>query len=428
MGGLLGLGKLLDPAMIGTMAKNIAAGVPKQPGGLTGFFQNPLVLQLLAAGGLDISQGTGGKNTLAALMQNISSQNFMGPNGIFSKIIGGGMPGVSAKMTDKGVTIDMARETPIGQPGPNPGQTGIAPLSPGGADVNAGQGGTPLTSQNGLGGLRDYLNPFSGSQLNFDPSNLAGVDPQLFMQAIGAKLQGEGLASQRLSDIADIIYKRNLAEYNSRMAGVAEANVPINKMDAETAQFDAYRKWMEMVTEDKRTELQKNYDAAKKEGFSGPIWEFKAYDETGDWANYQQMKKEGSFKGNFKQYMDKYANKGTTINLSPFEQTRQRGLADIQTEVISGDFSSTIESKLSKLDTLWGEFTPEVKEFGAKYGLDNTKATTLFYQKKVLDEMDKEVRQAFARDVSGEAHRVERKADGWYVDGKLTVRNPYARR
>ena len=68
------------------------------------------------------------------------------------------------------------------------------------------------------------MNPFASSQLDFSASDLAGIDPQLLTQALQLKLSGEALKGRRISDIADIEYKRQLgAEAEARTKAIPAA-------------------------------------------------------------------------------------------------------------------------------------------------------------------------------------------------------------
>jgi hypothetical protein len=224
------------------------APAPVDPAGggfLNKLFSNKSAMQMLGAMGADFLGHTGGKNTFATLSQGIASKNY---SDLLKNILGGKHPGVDAKLTDKGINLNIARETPVGEPGPDPGVTGLPPLTnaqvagavPGKQGAVAMPGSAPPIANASVPtptpapnqGV-DSLNPFSGSQLDFTGLDLAGVDPQLITQALQFKLAGDELGFKKISELADMQYKENT------LANATKKLQPeINKTLAETEKLN----------------------------------------------------------------------------------------------------------------------------------------------------------------------------------------------
>lgn len=279
---------------------NAAAGLgvgASSPGLLNQLFSNKLLMQMLAAGGADIAGATGGKNTLAAITQNIASGNY---SKMLSSILGGGIPG--AKMTADAAGVKLT--LPNQQAGATPaGSTPAAPAAP-------AQQAAPAV---GLPSLEN-LNPFASSQLNFSASDLAGVDPSLITQALSLKLQGDQFAQQRISDAVDAEYKQGMIQYYKDLARISTDQNEIDRLNALT-------NFLEAATKDQRTSLQKEFAEAKEAGFEGEIWDFKAHSETGDWRNYIRAKNQALESGkktfpSFEEWLTKHERtRATQVNV-----------------------------------------------------------------------------------------------------------------
>lgn len=394
-----GIGDLIAPmsAALGVAAKPVAQG-----NWLTNLFSNKAFLQLLGAAGTDISGGTGGKNTIAALTSLIGSQNFMKR---FGDILGAGG---DVKITSEGAKINIPA-----------GGAGATATATAGASGGAKGTATPDilgTLSSVLGGSR----PFSPSQTDVPVSDLAGLDPQTLAQGMGLHLQAVGLEQEKVKDLADAVYKQGLLNYYQRQTDLQASGQEIDKTEADTARLNAYQKWVEMVTKDERTELQKNFEQAREEGFNGKIWEFKAYDETGDWFNYTKYRDDEKAAGRKPIGWEQWLTKHETTRaprFTPFETKMQTEAASAQSSVMAPDFFTKIQEELSKDKRSW-RVTEQVEATATKYGVSEEAARTAIQKAKMIDEADKRIRQAF------KGQTVTEDKVGWYVDGKLVVRKP----
>lgn len=323
---------------------------------LTNLLGNKMFQELLGAAGADISQGTGGKNTLAALTKNIASQNY---SKILQQILGGGMPGTEAKISDKGLTLNLARETPVGEAGPNPGQTGIPQMGGGASQGTPGRG------------MEDYLNPFGQGLSNLSASDLAGLDPQMLTQALGLKLQGEQFKQQVLSNIQDRLLKsRNIDVMENYYQGLLReqaANTEVDKVKAATA-------LIKEMNEDQRTELQKNYEYAKEQGYKGSLAEFKVLSDDPSSIreyNYAKTPEGGGFKGSYMDFITKKAAAGA-VRISLGEKVEEKEAFDKlgARSFFRGDWTKEID----KIDTS-DEGVFNLSQSYIKEGMSPTDAT-----------------------------------------------------
>jgi len=115
----------------------------------------------------------------------------------------------------------------------------------------------------------------------------------------------------------------------------------------------------------------------------------------------------------------------TTINIGNKVETATKvkeatDKVSRQSSVRSPDFASKITEKLMKNKQDWYSFN-EADSLSKKKGIPYEQAQKKIQRLKVLKEMDLQIRTAFS------GQQVEIKADGWYVNGKLEVRNPYGK-
>jgi|WetSurMetagenome_2_1015567.scaffolds.fasta_scaffold42515_2 hypothetical protein len=288
-------------------------------GKIKDLFKNKQFIQMLGANGADLLGNTPGKNSYAALSQNISSQGY---SKLLENILGGKHPGVDAKLSDKGLALNILRETPVDQSGPNPGQTGIPQMQTGGGTTNGGgttgipanagaisaapgttpstsvtpAPGTTPTSSNSMQDLIKQLSgqgPFAPGQLDFSGVDLAGVSPELITQALQLKLQGEQVGNQRMQDIANALYQQGQLEHGKVEEGLTQQ---LRKSEQQNADTNTAK-----LTQDKKPDMQKQFEFAQtKEGgeFKGSFSDFKDSTDTGDWKNYQHYVDEEKSAGN----------------------------------------------------------------------------------------------------------------------------------
>ena len=85
-----------------------------------------------------------------------------------------------------------------------------------------------------------------------------------------------------------------------------------------------------------------------------------------------------------------------------------------------GDFHQTVTEDLMKDRSKWGY--PDQFEYYKGQGFTEDKALEMSQKLMVLKEMDAQIRSAY------KDQKVEKRRDGWYVEGKLVQRNPYGRK
>ncbi len=351
---------------------------------LNDIFSNPLILQYLSGIGSGLVEGGfkgGVKNAGAITQQNISTQNYMK---MLTRMLGGDMSDGGKMTMDKdGMKLSLP---------PSTSPTQMDSPMPGGSKLNNMEG---------------QFNPFASGQPSFSVSDLAGLNPELISQALQLTMQQEGMKQKSVNDVVNQALNLKQIEYYGSLIEENKAQAEIAKGKNEIEAFKA-------LTKDERTELRKNYEFAKEEGFKGSLVDFKNSGGTPTSYDEYKLAKEEGYKGKFTDFITMKAKAGsTTIQLSPFEQTRQRELAQSQADVMSPSFSSNVTKDLSKSN-------PEDWAYPAE--ASSVEDIPRIQQIRTLREMDSRIRQAFSED------KIERKSDGWYRNGKLIVRNPYARR
>ena len=238
-----------------------------------------------------------------------------------------------------------------------------------------------------VSGIRtDYTAPertrrpvgYNPSASPLDSADLVGLTPENISQALQLKFAGEELGRKRLADLSRTGYY-----------GAA-----IEKMRAETAAIPAKQfisAW-KVATEDERTAAMKNYDFAVSQGYEGKFEE---------WLTS----------------LAEASGKSTERILADFVAKKGAGTA---LELAGPDFVQDVRTDLMKDRSKWG-FPPAYEGLVGK-GLDETKALDLSQKMMVIEEMDTRVRSFY------KGKEVERRSDGWYVGGRLVVRNPYGGR
>lgn len=230
----------------------------KGVGGLAGWVKDnsKLLSQYLAAAGMDAAEGGGlGKNFNGVTMQQNSSDSM---TQLLTKLLGGGMPGVEAKIGDKGLSINVTRETPAGQPGPDPRTTGIAPIAtPGqGATAPAAAPATPaqpqaapqqggVTLQSLFGGVR----PFSADLSGVSASDLVGLSPELILQALQLDQGQEQINDQKYRDIVNAHYNMGMLDDAQKRTALSAQELPIKAQDSNTRYLNAISEWAKMGRE-----------------------------------------------------------------------------------------------------------------------------------------------------------------------------------
>ena len=378
-------------------------------GGLSNLLQNKLFLQYLSGAGADISSGKGlGANVNNITQQNISSQNMAK---LLQQVLG--PDGTKATLSNTGINLTIPKETALFSnllQGTEPGGLWEGMAAPLGTpkEANAAPVATPS-----MGGGSSVANPFDETVSSFNPtaSDLAGLTAQDISSVIGAKMQ-------RDASIADSVYKGKLSEnIDSEIAArTPRFEIPgIGKVNA-----SQYLDWQKLQQSNKPTEA-KLYEYALQQGFKGSFMEFKDSAITTHKKDYDEAVR-GGYKGSFNTWMTQMAKAGA-INLGDkVAEKKALGGAQSQLDVMSPDYARTVSSKTVDAKGWNYKNMAAIDDIVKKYpNLSQEQATQALKMATVRKIMDGEIKQAF------QDQKVQYTKDGWYVDGKLVVRDPYAK-
>ena len=367
--------------------------------GLGDLFKNKLFLQYLSSAGGAMSNG----QPVGGALNNVTQQQIQNTNYVdmLSKILGGKNPGTSAKIDDKGLTINMARETPVGVPGPDPGTTGIpkmmdSPMTP------------PVKSSNPAG---VDVNPFVSGLPNFSASELAGLTPELITQALGFKANQEQSALE--------------AEYKKKVMQQIDSQIQQDRDQAEIAKIKAEkidpldelnpievpgigqltnRQWNALPKEEQLYSIYAKTKDPKDRLLSRD--EFRNMDPGAQEKFLRSLMKDPALK-KFAMEFEKL--KSTTINLSPFDQTTQRNQANAISDALSPEF----ETRVMKDYDVFSD--PRYKKLKAQ-GISHSEAKTRAARLAAISKIDEALSQAYKN--IGKTVTTDNKT-GWFVDGKM---------
>lgn len=318
-------------------------------------------LQMLMAGGADVAQGTGGTNLNAAVQGNIQSQSMLK---LLKTLLG--PDGTKATFSNTGMNLTIPKETEmfksmLGSEGTFSPDPSLAPSSS--STINSID--TPK-----MGGGASFINPFVEGQpgINAVPeisgADLAGLTAKDVSTALGIKQAQDQLKQQSYRDLVDATYKGSVIKREERSAITDEAykkaltekaladienDKPIYKTDQglmlNAKDYLAYQK---LVKED-QTPAMKNYDYAKKNGFTGSFMEFQDASTTTHKKDYDEAVK-GGYKGSFQTWMEAMAKAGA-INLGDLMK-KESELTKLQGEKYFGnpDWTRDLQSHIGSKD------------------------------------------------------------------------------
>lgn len=326
-------------------------------GGLAGWMRDnsKALSQYLAAAGMDAAEGGGlGKNFNNVTMQRNSSDSM---TQLLTQLLGGGMPGVEAKIGDKGISINMSRETPAGQPGPDPRTTGIAPLaqpSQGGAthaQAPTAPASDPVqtSSVQPEGRLRPFFSDLSG----VSASDLVGLSPELILQALQLDQGQEQINDQKYRDYVNAQYNMGMLSDAQKRTALSEQRLPIEQMEAETGRLNTLHNFWKLATEDDRTPMMKEYEYAQEQGYEGNLEDWKVISGDPETIKlYKASIADGSFTGGLWDFIRSKAKAGaTSVNINnKVEEDLSRGY--VQSRLVMYDpvaRESAINAELKKL-------------------------------------------------------------------------------
>jgi len=234
----------------------------------------------------------------------------------------------------------------------------------------------------------------SASPLDVAGADLAGLTPEMISQALQLKFAGEELERKKLADIAEAGYYGAAAR----------------KMEAETV---ALTPSIDVPGLGKFTneEFVKIWTAATKDQRSAAVELYEYYAD--------QERSQGRTPKSIEDWTLQVAEasgKSLAEIMAEFMAKKEAGTA---LDLAGPDFPSDVKKDLMKDRSTWGYPSGYDRWLEKGYGADE--ALDLSQKAAVLREMDSRIRSFY----KGES--VERRKNGWYVDGKLKVRNPYGR-
>jgi len=378
----------------------------------TGLLQNKLFLQYLAglgadlsAAGADTSKGFQPTNVNAITQQNIQSQNMMK---LLKTLLG--PDGTKATFSNTGINLTIPKESQM-----------LSNILQGTGEGGVWEGmapplGAPKIQPNQAsmqGGGSTVVNPFVENQSSFDisPSDLAGLTTQDISTVLGMKMK-------RDENIADSAYKAKLMENIDSEIEARRPKFEIPGIGAVNA--SQYMDWLRLNNEKKPNEA-KLYEYAIAQGFKGSFEDFENRTKTTHMKDYEAAV-QGGYKGDFNTWLTQLAKAGA-INLgAEIEKKKALGGVQSQLDVMSPDYARNIISKTVGVKGWEYDNMSAIDDIIKKHpGLSQDQATQALKMATVRSTMDREIKQAFS------GQEVIYSKDGWYVDGKLVVRDPYAK-
>lgn len=247
-------------------------------------------------------------------------------------------------------------------------------------------------AQEGLGRIEGVptptppvINP-SASPLDIGGAGLAGLTPQDITQALQLKFGAEEIRRKTIADISEATYRETAIR---KMEVETEALTPSIEVPGfgKLTRKEALS-WYKTTSRDERTAAKKNYDEAVNQGYEGT----------------------------FETWLMSLAKAAGGI--PEFAAKRRIGKEiDVESKLAGPDFPQTVREDLMKDKSTWG-YPPMYESFILK-GYDEATAIDLGQKSMTIKEMDSRIRSFY------KGKKVERRRDGWYVDGELKVRNPY---
>jgi len=347
---------------------------------MASLFDNKLFLQYLSGAGASIAAGKGPAEGLNAVTQQaIKTQNY---SKVLQKMLSGEIP-------DEGSITFKNGEATFKVPAPAKPQGDVADAlggySPPETTPQVPQ--VPQVPNVGIGGVGNFL-------ANASPSDLAGLTPEDISSALRLQFaqQELGLRQQSLDQ------------------------------SAVGSQLDNLLKIKQLQTvKDERTNAIKNYEYAQAGGYTGSFDEWEKDAKTVYQKDYERDVAEG-YKGTFHNWLLTMKRAGAA-NINIGEQVEKKRALDqvaVETSVTSPKLVGEIEKELPS-HKVYNANAEAIEADAKKYGI-TVEATIEMYRKaKVREKLDSMIRQAYK-----DKNVQWKKGQGWFVDGKLVRRDPYA--
>ena len=289
-----------------TNVNGVNAGVSANPsqvadaggGGFSDLFKNKLFLQMLSGAGSAMQQGEPvGPALNQVTQQNISAQNYAG---LLKKLMGNalGPDETKATLSNKGIDLTIPQSElkdgsflggdPLGLSTPT---QNVIP--------------TPITPSQ-----RGTASPFAGSQLDISASDLAGLTPQDISSALTGTMGIETLKQKKVSDLVDAMYKQSHAKLFEAQTGAATPSITIPGTNIKLT-GEQYIKYVEHMSKDDRTTAVKDFEYAKKNGYTGTFTDYQDAKTTTNQKDYK-VAVEGGYSGSFNKWLVEMKKAGST--------------------------------------------------------------------------------------------------------------------
>jgi len=370
---------------------------------LNNLLTNKLFLQYLTAAGNDIlSRKPIGTNVNAVTNQAITAQNF---TNLMKKLLSNDND-MKASIDKNGMKLHIPT-TSLGF-GAGVGNGEAIGTANGTLGAGIGASNEPLgnVSSNKEGGLSKLLNPFSDSQLNgISAGDLAGLTPQMISNALALKRQNDSLNEQKFVDLAKLMPKPT-PTVPTFIKNTPYGDITLDQYKALPTNTKEYLSYLLAARQlgEKPKSLEeynkmKNKSKIPTTAMGAAIARYVA--EHGEMPPDNLLAK----------WTKMYGTSPVTISLGEKVKTTQ------QSKVTDPGFPYIIAKRYNS-DDFFFNHRNMVKAYAAKHNIDKIEATKILMDATIRKDMDKEIRQAFRGEkVTYVAGR------GWYVNGKLTVRD-----
>lgn len=350
------------------------------------------------------------QNLNAITQKNVAAQSQAGLIDLYRQILSGKMPGAKANLSEKGMNLTMPSNV-MGLDG-GAGGAGVEGHMGAAGDLGAGVSGVPTptpatpnvpaTQQEG-GFLSKLLNPpvSQPGSGTIPPSALAGLSPQDVSAALSGALNIEQLRQRQIMNMI-----------GAGKVDPLESEFPIPHPEAGLI---TQRQWSSLSTEER--EFSAYVHAAKKLG--APNDELtREFFLTLKPTEREQFMRAAMEDPKLMEATKELATAGRTV-IDIGGETLERERAKHQAKILSPDFFQKTVDTLRKDGRSWRS-TDAAEKLSKSKNIPFSEARKAIQQAKVLESMDRDIRQVF-EDIG----KVTKKPDGWYLDGKLLRRDPY---
>ena len=353
---------------------------------------NQMVQGLPATGGLDaLLQPVIGAKSKDALQQ---AQMAM-----LAKMLKGAMdPGTSSKLTMDGTKLKYEDDMSM--------ESGLS-LANQGAQLPGGSGKTWEASP--------FLNPSASPASGY--AAYAGLTPEDVTQALAGAINIESLKGKRFSEISDALYKSQLGDYYKSVAAAQDKGTALDQafpVEVPGVGQVTQRQWNALPSGDREYAL---FVATSKKLGDVDIMSKAEFDQL-EPTDREKFLRAAMEDPNLMDAAKSLATAGAT-RIGDFRERAEVG-AEVKRQSIvkSPNFVQDVKENLMKDKRSWRS-TDQVEELSKSQNITFEQARDRIQKTKVLKEMDSQIRSAYP------GQTVERRIDGWYVNGELVRRNPY---